>query len=513
MQKQGNQLVTKVVDFTQQHSLAIFLLVVFFLTLKPLYDNDFWFHLRIGQFIWENRTIPHTDILSFTLPNYPYVYHSWLSEVIHYLIYQTAGFWGINLLYSSITTLGVYFIYRTISLITSPYRALVSSIVFLPLLIVIADLRIHAISFLGLTIVVYLLYQHHQHSGGYAETYWQWLKQSRLLTLVGLFLVWVNLHGGFIIGIGILGLYTVLSLLSRKHSPKHKLYLSLTALIILLVTLINPFSFRAYQLPITMTTNPIAREYNSDWHPLFSRTMIQLEPNYVIVQIYACLSMLIVAFVSRDRLNPFTIISGLLFIALFISKRYLLPFSILIIPLVTIRVDRAFPQAIMNRIAPYTRTIKLYSCLWAGVLLAIVSLNLVRVIYVNSDPTNYGSYSSLITFPSQAIHYMQNNSYPQNLFNNYDWGGYLTWHLPDQQVFIDGRMDNFIVHGESFLVTYHALLNAGTGYETLLEQYQIRSVLLKPSDPLVNQLLATPDWQTRYQDAVSIFMTKSLPDD
>src|SRR5439155_1208757 len=60
-------------------------------------DYDWWWHLRTGQLIWEQRAIPTADPYSFTNAGRPWVVHEWLFEVLTYLGYRAIGYSGLSL--------------------------------------------------------------------------------------------------------------------------------------------------------------------------------------------------------------------------------------------------------------------------------------------------------------------------------------------------------------------------------------------------------------------------------
>ena len=64
---------------------------LFAMTLRPVADPDFWWHLRSGQWIVETGAIPHTDPFSHTNLGKPWIAHEWLSEVIIYGLYRLGG--------------------------------------------------------------------------------------------------------------------------------------------------------------------------------------------------------------------------------------------------------------------------------------------------------------------------------------------------------------------------------------------------------------------------------------
>src|SRR3982751_4810289 len=62
----------------------VLLLILFMGAARPVFDPDFWWHLKTGQLIFETRTIPHADSFSFTARGAEWVTHEWLTELVMY---------------------------------------------------------------------------------------------------------------------------------------------------------------------------------------------------------------------------------------------------------------------------------------------------------------------------------------------------------------------------------------------------------------------------------------------
>lgn len=93
-----------------------------------------------------------------------------------------------------------------------------------------------------------------------------------------------------------------------------------------------------------------------------------------------------------------------------------------------------------------------------------------------------------------------------NMFNSYNWGGYLMFHAPQYPVFVDGRSDLY----RSFLDEYYRIATAGDGWRQALERWRIGFTVIESNSGLAVALTGDPDWQTGYQDALaSIFMRRS----
>jgi hypothetical protein len=74
----------------------------------PIPLLDFWWHLKMGEVIATTRSIPRTDIFSFTAAGHPFVAQNWLAELIFYWTYKIGGIPLNIFLTSMLTLLGSY---------------------------------------------------------------------------------------------------------------------------------------------------------------------------------------------------------------------------------------------------------------------------------------------------------------------------------------------------------------------------------------------------------------------
>jgi len=102
--------------------------------------------------------------------------------------------------------------------------------------------------------------------------------------------------------------------------------------------------------------------------------------------------------------------------------------------------------------------------------------------------------------PVGAVEYMKAHHPQGQLFNSYNWGGYLIWALPEYPVFADGRTD---LYGDELLGEWLQIANAEPGWEGRLAQHQVHLVLLEPGWAL-SKLLPAIGWQLLYEDEHSV---------
>jgi hypothetical protein len=103
-------------------------------------------------------------------------------------------------------------------------------------------------------------------------------------------------------------------------------------------------------------------------------------------------------------------------------------------------------------------------------------------------------------YPKDAVAWLQENRPVGPMLNEYGWGGYLIWRLPEYPVFVDGRTD---LYGDEILGQWTQVVNARPGWEDTLDRWGIRLVLLPPSWP-VTSLLEERGWRLLYQDGQAV---------
>jgi hypothetical protein len=104
-------------------------------------------------------------------------------------------------------------------------------------------------------------------------------------------------------------------------------------------------------------------------------------------------------------------------------------------------------------------------------------------------------------YPLGAVNWIQANHPQGNLFNEYAWGGYLTWALREYPVFVDGRTD---LYGDELLRTYLQTQAGKAGWQDSLNRFRINLVLVPVESGLAGELQAAQGWSPAYRDELSI---------
>jgi tetratricopeptide (TPR) repeat protein len=124
-------------------------------------------------------------------------------------------------------------------------------------------------------------------------------------------------------------------------------------------------------------------------------------------------------------------------------------------------------------------------------------------------------------YPSGAVAFIQNNKPIGNMFNPYNWGGYLVWHLfPDYKVFIYGRTLNetAFLHCKQIFTAEQGLQPAAPLWERLLDVYGVNFIVTSAVSSagtiykLIDNLYASDQWKLVLADGKSMIFLRNIPD-
>jgi len=464
---------------------------LFLMTLRPIADPDFWWHLRTGQLIVQSHAIPHADPFSFTNNGKPWVAHEWLSELIIFGLYRLGGFSLLIFTFSLVITMAFLFAY-----LRSPQESLPYIAGFTLLLGAIATapawgVRPQMISLFLTSLFLYLLDRYR--------------KIGNIIYIIPLPLVtmlWVNLHAGYFLGLAIIAIYIVGNLLEllktgtdKKESlvslPLKSIYILCAVLgASILATLANPNGLHILLYPLQTLTSQAMQQFIQEW---FSPNFHQME--------WQPLAWFFLAFIGAGMLGKKSISPTNILLTLFfgytalISMRHVPLFAIVAIPVLSEQIGAL--ARIRFEVKTASRLFKWVTPILLACIVLVIGLRFVQVVQGQSK-------SESETFPRAAVNWITENQPEGNLFNSYGWGGYLIWRLyPQYPVYIDGRAD---VYGDKFIFAYMDIFHAGIGWQKALDTQAVKLVLVEPQSGLANVLRQSSEWEILFEDKVSILL-------
>ncbi len=497
-----------VVAFFRQIEILDVLVIVVFgalfaLAAQPRVDADLGWHLRTGQLIWETGAIPHSDAYSFTVNGQPWITHEWLSEVIMWPVYAKWGHAGLMVLSSSTILLGLWFVYRQM-------RTEGSGPLTAALLMVLCAFT--AMSVWGTrpsvgTLCLASFY-------GLQLRRW-WRGEMRALWfLPPVMVLWVNLHGGYMLGLGLVAIYFVAGLLSQRL-PTEPLVgslgrLAIAGILCLLATLVNPNTYQILWYPFDTLTSTAMRKYVVDWPSPDFHSMLFLPFLLMLALLFAATAR------SRRRME---IIDLLLVLALagmaLQSNRHVSLFAMVCTPVLARQLADLGEdlRALLDHFGltrlqqPANRSLNRGTTMilptWVLVLGAFAV-----IVWKMSNSFSPAAIADVQAayFPVQAVRYIKDHGIKGRIYNAYNWGGYLVLNCyPERQVFIDSRAD---VYRDDFIEEYLEAYYVRPRWRETLDKHTVDYVLLESQEPLPILLKASGEWREVYSDKVAVLLAR-----
>ncbi len=462
--------------------------------LRSVSDPDFFWHIATGRWIWDNHRLPSYDPFSYTTPallssRELFILRSyWLSQLLYWSFFKVIGFNGIILIRFIVAGLLIYIIYRRNLLRDIEDRALIFSllIVFSISLLSVYPLdRPQVWSFVFFGILLYLLD----------------IKRYGLIPL--LMPLWSNMHGGYILGSITIAAYMASEFFKEKRDKK--LFLWGSAGII--SGFINPCTYNAIVqtliMPSSMRQGIV--EYQSTINAFFGAGDLTIGL-YWLLLIIATTGLLIRFFKLKIVMPEHILLAGLGYFS-FTQIRYVAFFLIWAIPVVAETLGRL-------------KVIPRYLIL--SVLLGF-SLFIFVIMGEYSNLKNVKNLRSLSWvsgyYPDAAFKFIKENNIKGNMYNHYDWGGYLIWRFyPEKKVFIDGRQLYEYLYMQSMSIDNAVRTPEIMGmpfWKAILESYRIEYILIPVFSvsgqviPLVSSLLDDTNWVPVFFRGNSVVFVKS----
>ncbi|MBN1263448.1 MAG: hypothetical protein JW991_03780 [Candidatus Pacebacteria bacterium] len=472
---------------------------IFYVAARQFLDPDLGWHLKTGEWIWQNRRLPEKDLFSYTMPDYSWRLHSWSGTLIFYLINQQWGYQGMLLFSSLVLALAFWLAAGPKKIVLSWFPLSLASLAGLSFVAP----RPRVIGILLAAVVFGCLRI-------------SWSKPAWLLLVPPVFGIWANLHGGFPLGL-VIFFWAIISQLILFFKQKKKLspflgWLGLAFLFSVGATLINPYGFGFYQEVFgEMAGGQKVHLRIGEWLPYS-----QFDPAMIV---FTSL-FLVLAFFLKKSLSFWekTVSFGLLLATLF-SARFLIYYLLFALPLL-VRLIKDFLKLVSSHERFQLLVLKKSWFLGGIVTLFLVSLT-GRLI-------SFGGLSEKRFYPQGAVAFLGQEKISGNLFSIYNWGGYLIWKFPGKRVFVDGRMLIWQEDGYSAFEQELRLKRGEEDFQAVFEKYQISHALLavgeSASDPLLvsfknflgkttpnfdlGQELLAKNWRLIYKDEVAQVLEK-----
>jgi hypothetical protein len=483
----------------------IFLLVLqLILFLKPDFifsDGSLGWHLVTGNYILEKHSVPHTDLISYTFPDKPWVAYEWLSDLVMASIMKLGGFNLLAVMVCSSISLLFMLLYMQCRKRGCTYALAVPLVVMGAITSSVHWLsRPHLFTFFGVYIFSIVL-----------NDFWtDTVNKKRLVSLLtATMLIWVNCHPAFLFGFVILLIYAGCALLcfltsseDKRASYLNKLRtLSLALIFCLAISLFNPYFFSLYTyIRDYLNTGAVLSVTDEFRSPVFHG---ELQP--------LCLELLYGFFliglaITRAPLSFPNLVMAVLFIHLSLSSIRNMPlFVIVILPIIA----QLYSKTIFSGASPVPdgptfnaitsklmemfrkhetgfteneRLCNMHILPWAAfIALSLVAVGGGKIMGIEILNSTFDKEHKPVKTLDKILALKLN---PKEGFNYDNWGGYIKYMI-NYPVFIDDRAD---FYGDSFYHEYGAVAQLEPGWQDILKRHHITWILVPRNSHLAIEL-------------------------
>lgn len=450
-------------------------------------DPDLWWHLKTGELIWKTHSIPRVDLFSFTAAGHPWIAQEWLSQVVIYGAYHLGGYSGLMLWLCAMAAALVLTAYALSALYSGNAKiAFLGGVVTWLFATVGLAIRPHLIGYLLLICELAIL-----QLGREGDRRW-------FYALPPLFALWINFHSSFVFGLVILGIMLGCSFLdfewgllfSERWSARKRTALMIAAMLSAAALFLNPLGSKLIWYPFdVMFHQPLNLSFVNEWQqPNFGNarglTLLGVGGLILAVTLVRCVKL---------RAEEAALL-GLLFYFGVRHGRMVFLFGIVAGPILC----RLLADAWENYDARRDR-------MWPnGVLMLLAAIAMVTAFPGVSEIQTQINKAN----PAKAVEFLQRSGLSGRMLNDYGYGGYLIWAVPERKVFVDGRADVYEPAG--VLADYMQFMSLDVDPQTVLQKYKVDFCLVAQDDPIAKVLPLIPGWKKVYGDAQAAIFARQI---
>jgi hypothetical protein len=496
LQQAGETLEPRVTSILQFAPAMVVLLIVAACGTNTA-DVDLWGHLRSGADFLASGHLAIHDSYSYSVNAPVWINHEYLSEAIFAWMYSHLGVVGLKIVRFGCASVMIICLAGAIGETSAGLPIQFAVLALTTLVIVPAiEFRPQIFTFAMFSAIIWMLVRDN------------FGRRAPLWLAIPMLLLWCNLHGGFVIGIGALGLYTAAvagrDLIARR-GPSHALHLAALTAVSALATLVNPYGLAVWHSVLRTMSRPPMMSEIVEWRSLWwAMVEIWRMPNSSFVFDIE-LVLMFVALVASIAIAPFgddfpllAVASATIASAISMFRNFPLALISSAAPLarhLSTAINRRAPASGRQDSAPraslLTQTI-------IGLLAVVLAINL-------------GIFSPAIDFmftpPAGALGFITEHDLRGNVLAPLVWCDYVLYHrAPRNRVFIDTRYE--MIYPDRIARDFEDFQHNRERAAAVLASYPHDFVMLAPDAkavPLMNNRL---DWKLVYRDDIALLYAR-----
>lgn len=461
---------------------------------KGVGDPDYFWHVTVGQLIATTGSVPSADPFSFTWVGRPWTPHEWLSELLIYRLVTTLGENGALFLFALLPGCALAVVAFAAKRLGARTLAIALPACLAALVLAsYATLRPQAISWLFLGVLVAGLMELRP------ERRWM------VALLFPFFALWANVHGLYVVGLGVVALYTLFTLAGRTPMAPLRGWVVTAAVWAVLASALTPAG------PVGLLY-PLRYVEGGDWG--LANIQEWQSPDFHDPSHLALLGLILAVAMNGARATPgwLAALSYVGVIMSLVALRNAPLAALFAVPTLALGLDSRLAEWQSRRgergraprpAAPSVQAGKrVMELTLAGVVVAGGLL-----VTLPGSPFRTITTETSARYPAEAVSYLEREHPEARVLAEYGWGGYVISRLYDDggRVFVDGRND---MYDEEILDDYSAIRAADPGWEALTDEYRVDAILLPPTTTLVRGPAQDAGWCEAYRDGEQVLLMR-----
>ncbi|MBE7705567.1 MAG: hypothetical protein E7Z90_07160 [Cyanobacteria bacterium SIG29] len=436
--------------------ILIFIFIYSLALINNAIDMDYWARILQGNAFWQLGTILKQDPFSYT-QTHLWLDHEWGSSIIFSFIQNHFGYIGIHIFRTLLVTSIFILLFETIRLREEKTNTLLCLSLFIigayaiPT-ITMSALRCHFFTFFFFSLFIFLLEYIRKHE-----------KYRLLIALPLIMILWVNIHGGCVSGLGLLFMYALGEFINkRKFLPYIYTMLACT-----LVMFINPYGFEYVKFIFMATTMP--RPFVTEWISPFAHNNWLF---FIEFKIFYIINLIILLF-NLKKFKQDAVKYIILIICAYLSFKYIKNTPFFIITSIIF---------LYGDILSFFKKFKVDTKAIYYVAYFFVLIHALNIIVYNKPIPN------ISLQPYKVVEFIKINELKGNILAPFDMGSYITYKLyPNNLIYMDGRYEEvYFKNTKDLLDNFY---NVTKDWDKILDIGLTHDYIITPRNGLINDYL------------------------
>jgi hypothetical protein len=322
-----------------------------------------------------------------------------------------------------------------------------------------------------------------------------------VLWLIPAFVVWANLHGVYVIGLGVIATYTLFTLIGRTPMSPAWRWMVGAAIGCLLAGMLTPAG------PIGVLY-PLRYIEGGDWG--LANIQEWQSPNFHEPAHWAYLALIVAVGLNAGRATPGWLVTlSWVGIALGLAALRNAPIAaVFSLPTLALGLQARFGERWQRRkpTRPDVALGRRVMEIGAGIVIVVGGL----IVLVPSGVGGAIDQDIADRFPVPAVQLLQRVDPDAHVLAEYGWGGYVIHELyaTGGRVFVDGRND---MYGQQVLEDYDSIKNADPDWQELADAYGVDAILLEPDATITRGPAEAAGWCEAFRDENQVLYLRTCP--